>query len=309
MLSLPNEIKNRLTNTLVNRLIDRMCLARSTNGLSVFARFVCLAGFIVLICSTGCGTTTQRVGTEQLLLSDAVDEAVSQIDFSTLKGETVYLDQNFINGIKTNSVIDARYVISSLHQQLSASGALIQESRKTARVIVEPRIGALGTDGHDVTFGLPQSGAISSAANVLSGSPIPAIPEISFGRSDAQAGIAKIIVFAYDRETREPIWQSGIAKAESTSSNTWVLGAGPFQKGTIHEGYRFAGTKFLDRSTNSHPTFAERDGVAYHQPHVFHSEKNKASVAGKASDQTPPANTSTIRQASHEEEIEEAKAE
>jgi len=34
-----------------------------------------------------------------------------------------------------------------------------------------------------------------------------------------------------------------LSKAESTSSNTWILGAGPFQRGSIHEGVRFAGRK------------------------------------------------------------------
>ena len=130
---------------------------------------------------------------------------------------------------------------SSLRQQLTAAGALIQEDREQATVVVEPRVGALGADGHDVTYGVPQSGALSSAVSVVSGSTIPTIPEISLGRTDAQCGVAKLVVFAYDRKTREPVWQSGLAKAESTSSNTWILGAGPFQRGTIHEGVRFAG--------------------------------------------------------------------
>ena len=112
---------------------------------------------------------------------------------------------------------------------------MVQDDREQATVIVEPRVGALGADGHDVTYGVPQSGALSSAVSVVSGSSLPVIPEISLGRTDAQAGVAKIVVFAYDRETREPVWQSGLAKAESTSSNTWILGAGPFQRGTIHE--------------------------------------------------------------------------
>ncbi len=192
---------------------------------------------------SGCGTTTKRAGTEQLLISDAVDKAVDRIDFSPLKGVKVYLDSRYISSLRTNLFIDSNYVTSALRQQLTASGALIQDDRNNATLIVEPRVGALGADGHDVTYGIPQSGSLSSAVSAVSGSSIPVIPEISLGRTDAQSGFAKLVVFAYDRESREPVWQSGLAKAESTSSSTWVMGAGPFQRGTIHEGVRFAGRK------------------------------------------------------------------
>lgn len=201
---------------------------------------LCAAWMLLL---AGCGTTTKRIGTEQLLISDAVDQAVDRIDFSALKDVKIYLDSRYISSLRTNLFIDSSYVISSLRQQLTASGALIQDDREKATLIVEPRVGALGADGHDVTYGIPQSGALSSAVSAVSGSSIPVIPEISLGRTDAQSGVAKLVVFAYDRESREPVWQSGLAKAESTSSNTWIMGAGPFQRGSIHEGVRFAGRK------------------------------------------------------------------
>jgi hypothetical protein len=56
-----------------------------------------------------------------------------------------------------------------------------------------------------------------------------------------QRGIAKIAVFAYHRETGTPVWQSGIAHQESSANDVWILGAGPFQRGTIHYGTSFAG--------------------------------------------------------------------
>lgn len=202
-----------------------------------------LIGVSISFVCCGCGTTTSRTGTEQLLISDAVDKAVDKIDFSALEGIKVYLDSRYISSLRTNLFIDSNYVTSSLRQQLTAAGALIQDDREQATLIVEPRVGALGADGNDVTYGVPQSGALSSAVSVVSGSTLPVIPEISLGRTDAQSGVAKLVVFAYDRESREPVWQSGLAKAESTSSNTWILGAGPFQRGSIHEGVRFAGRK------------------------------------------------------------------
>lgn len=198
---------------------------------------------IVSLFFVGCGTTTTRIATEQLLISDAVDQAISQIDFQSLRGQRVFLDTQYLRSVKGVGFVNAEYIISSLRQQLTAAQCLVQDTREVADIVVEPRVGALGTDGHEVVYGIPQSGSLTSAAAILSSSPIPAIPELSVGKSNAQSGIAKVIVFAYDRETRKPIWQSGIAKAESTSSNTWYLGAGPFQKGSIYEGMRFAGHK------------------------------------------------------------------
>ena len=222
----------------------------------------------------GCGTTTKRTGTEQLLISDAVDKAVDKIDFSALNGVKVYLDSRYISSLRTNLFIDSNYVTSSLRQQLTAAGALVQDDREQAKLIVEPRVGALGADGNDVTYGVPQSGALSSAVSVVSGSTIPVIPEISLGRTDAQSGVAKLVVFAYDRESREPVWQSGLAKAESTSSSTWILGAGPFQRGSIHEGVRFAGRKIDPPLVQAHrPTEPDEPFIPnelhYDQAHLF----------------------------------------
>ena len=46
-----------------------------------------LAGAILLsLALTGCGSTKSRTATEQLLMSDAVDRAIAQIDFSELAG-------------------------------------------------------------------------------------------------------------------------------------------------------------------------------------------------------------------------------
>ncbi len=190
----------------------------------------------------GCGTTTQKFATEQLLISDAVDQAVADIDFSFLAGEKVFMDINYLNAVKGSGFANIDYIVSALREQMSTAGCLVQDNREDARIIIEPRVGALGTDGHEITYGIPQTGQISTAAAAFSNSPImPTIPEISFGKSDKQLGIAKIMLFAYDRESKVAVWQSGRQQSESTSTNTWVLGAGPIQRGTIHDGFRFAG--------------------------------------------------------------------
>ena len=131
--------------------------------LLVATTFVCLL--------VGCGTTTRRIGTEQLLVSDAVDDAVSQIDFGMLSGQSVYLDSRYVASLRTNNFVDSNYVISALRQKLTAAGAQIQDDRENASIIVEPRVGALGTDEHEINYGLPKTGAITTAVTTLASSP------------------------------------------------------------------------------------------------------------------------------------------
>lgn len=231
-------------------------------------RYAAVLGLLAALWLSGCGTTTQRFGTEQLLLSDAVDLAVEQLDFHSLAWQKVYLDTTYLQTVKDHGFVNAPYIISCLRQQLTAAGCQLQDNRGEADVIIEPRVGALGSNGHEISYGMPRNNLLTSAASILPGSPnIPAIPEISLARIDAQSGIAKLMVFAYDRETREPIWQSGVARAESTSRSTWVLGAGPFQRGSVYNGPRFAGTS-LKRNSN----FALQEkasGVDYVNPFEF----------------------------------------
>jgi len=272
----------------------------------VMARALSLALAGLCTLAFGCGTTTQRLATEQLLISDAVDQAISQIDFDSLRYKKVFLDTTYLQPIKGVGFVNAEYIISSLRQQLTASRCLIQEDRETADIIVEPRVGALGTNGHEVTYGIPQNSAISTAAAAFSSSPIPSVPEISFGRSDAQSGIAKIIVFAFDKETKQPVWQSGIARAESNSNNTWVLGAGPFQKGSVHDNVRFAGTKikkppmaapFHHANDETQPEFID---LNIDEPHVFaRPEKNPKAKESTVVEKTED---SEVQPASYEEE-------
>ncbi|MDB4766406.1 hypothetical protein OAG71_01825 [bacterium] len=264
------------------------------------------AGAILVCCCailmTGCGTTTNRVATEQLLVSNAIDEAVAQIDFSGLAGSKVYLDDTYLKDDKKAGIVNTNYVTSSLRQQLTAAGCQIFDSEKDVDIIVEPRIGAMGTDGHKVTYGIPKTGGLSAAATALSGSPVGAIPEISFAQTDAQSAVAKVVVFAYQRETRQPVWQSGIAKAESNSSSTWVLGAGPFEKGTMYDSTRFAGRDInhVGRGNIIRSGLIRRANVAtkntnplrYDSAYVFPSAA-PAPLAQQAKDSNTDAKTTT----------------
>jgi hypothetical protein len=194
-----------------------------------------LMTLVLLGVMSGCGTTrmtdTQRTATEQLLVSNAIDQAVSELDFRELAGKSVFFDPQYVEG-----VVDRGYLVSSLRQQLLAQGCMLQEEKAKATYVVEVRAGGIGTDRHAVLVGIPQM----NVPTFVPGQPSQ-IPEVPLAKKTDQEGVAKIAVFAYNRLTGKPVWQSGVVKAMSTSKDTWVLGAGPFQQGTIRTGTEFAG--------------------------------------------------------------------
>ena len=116
---------------------------------------------------------------------------------------------------------NVKYLVSSLRQQMMAYDLRLQEKADTADYIVEARVGVLANDGYEVTYGIP-GGAAAASATVLLAVPVPTpqMPELSVGRRNHQAGSAKIGLFAYDRTTREPVWQAGVRKGSSDVRDT-----------------------------------------------------------------------------------------
>jgi hypothetical protein len=200
-------------------------------------RFASLA--ILLVGFAGCGTTrwtdTARTATEQMLVSDAIERSVSQIDFKPMQGQKVFLDTAYLS-----TVTDKDYLISTLRQHMLASGCVMEMAKDRADFIVEARAGAVGTDRHDVLYGIP---ALNLPVAPVAGAPT-ATPEIALARRTDQKGVAKVAVFAYHRESGRPVWQSGVDTIASRAQNSWLFGIGPTQKGTIYEKAQFAGGEF-----------------------------------------------------------------
>ncbi|MFK7738046.1 MAG: DUF6655 family protein [Pirellulaceae bacterium] len=228
--------------------------------------------FMAVACA-GCGTTQSFKATEQLLMSDAVDATVAQLDFTALSGRKVYLDTTYLKTVRSALLVDSDYVISSIRQQMLADRVMLVEGREEADLVAEARIGALGLDGHNVTYGLPANNLLRTASSVFVNAPaVPSVPELSLARREAKQGAAKIAVFAYERDTRTPVWQSGIAKASSSARDTWVFGVGPWQRGSIYDGTRFAGTRVggMDLLTDREKQLrSSADFKEYYAQHSF----------------------------------------
>lgn len=256
-------------------------------------RLMLFAALLMLGAGTlsGCGTTrssdTQRTATEQLLISDAIDRAVQSVRFRSLAGQTVYLDDS-----RLGEVVDKDYLVSTLRQHLLANGCALRDEREAADFIVEARVGSVGTDRNDLLFGVPSM----NVPQIFPLQPAPAaIPEIPIAKRRDQRGIVKLAVFAYHRESGLPVWQSGLAHEESSSNDVWILGAGPFQRGTIYEGTAFAGRELRDDSSDSGPQRG-RPKVDLAQEANFMPAERLAKLPKRL-----PSSQEAVVQTSHEE--------
>jgi hypothetical protein len=188
---------------------------------------------------SGCGTTrwsdTSRTGTEQLLISNAVDQAIGKIDFTPLNSRKVFVE----SGAITDST-DSKYISTTIRQHLAACGGILCDDKEDADYVLEVRTGAVGTDRNDVLVGIP---AITIPA--LPGSTYSAsqFPEIPFVKRTDQRAVVKVAVFAYNKTTGRPLWYSGNNQSESWAKALWVAGAGPITKGNIYDGPNFSGSK------------------------------------------------------------------
>jgi len=108
------------------------------------------------------------------------------------------------------------------------------------------------------------------------------IPEISVARKHDHRGAAKIALFAYHRESRQPVWQSGITVAASDAKEVWVFGAGPIQYGTIHNETRFAGARIRDLLPGEHPDRDRPPGVVSYYESVDFEQVAKRAEERKA---------------------------
>lgn len=177
----------------------------------------------LILASAGCTTpttsNTARTATEQLLISNAVDQSLEQVDFRPFRGQSVHVSEAYMDSV------DKPYVVGSVRHRLLAAGAKLVEKPEEAQVIVEVRSGGVGTGSSNTFIGVPEI--------ALPG--MFTIPELKFAERSRQSGLAKIGLVAYDAKTREVLGTGGMSLAQSTDSNWFVGGVGPFRGGSIRE--------------------------------------------------------------------------
>lgn len=140
----------------------------------------------------GCATVREsypsRTATEQLLISNAAEDAAVQLKIKVSKNRKCFLDTTNFDGV------DAKYAVSAIRQKLLEQGIALMETREAADTIIEIRAGALSIDskGRELTIpGLPFDRVL----------PVTSPITINKWTQKTDEGVAKISAFAYDKKS------------------------------------------------------------------------------------------------------------
>lgn len=182
-----------------------------------------LCGAAVAGCHSSQVTVTGSSATEQLLLAQAWDTALQQVDFQPLSGKKVFFDVSNIQGKNTG------WQIYRLREKMCRNGLLLQAKPEDADVIIEGGIAVYGSDATTTQFGL------SGVRNMTTLAGIPNVRSSSAPLAECvdQYGAARVALFAFDRRSRELLWETGDLDGGSCTHVTFVPFLPPRRTGTI----------------------------------------------------------------------------
>lgn len=177
------------------------------------------AGFLLILvgCTSAQTSNTARTATEQLLISNAIDQSLDKVDFRSFAGQSVYLEEKYVD------CVDKQYLIASVRHRILRAGGSLVDKADSADIVLEPRSGGVGTTASSSFLGVPEI--------VLPG--MFTLPEVRFLTRTRQSGYAKVGLAAYDPKTHQALGQGGLSVAQSDDSNYFVAGIGPFQSGSL----------------------------------------------------------------------------
>lgn len=197
------------------------------------SRFLVAGLTLVLMTGAGCSTVRitdpSRTATEQFLLSGAAAEAVNRLNFDTLRGRTVYVEDGYFGAS------EKEFVIGLMRARMLLQGVRIAEVRENAEVVLEVRSGGVGIDRYGFLIGLPASVIPASVwTGNEDGSSYPvATPELSLLKNVDQRALAGVAYVAYWRDTGEVVATSGPYVGRAFRDDWWYFGVGPNSNGDI----------------------------------------------------------------------------
>jgi len=183
-----------------------------------------LFGLCVCACMTvGCTSTnssnTARTATEQLLISNAVDDSLSKVDFGAFAGHNVFLEEKYIESV------DKNYIIASIRHRLMMQGIKVVDKKEASDICLEVRSGGVGTDSTKMFVGVPEI----AIPGMLT------LPEMRLVTRESQNAAAKLGVVAYHTKTGQILGNGGVSLAQSDRNNWYVMGIGPYQNGSLKQ--------------------------------------------------------------------------
>ncbi len=176
-------------------------------------------------CSSRLVTNPPRSAIEMMLLSGAVDKALSRFHMPALANQKVFVD--FTN----LATYDVGYVRAAARARICRIGAVLVESADEAEYVVEISSGALSLEFKENVIGLP--------ALPVPNSPVP-IPEAPVSRTTEQTGIVKLLIFVHShgRFVSANHYYAKIDRQESI-----IMGVRAQQHDEVREGWQRADMK------------------------------------------------------------------
>jgi hypothetical protein len=195
-------------------------------------------------CATIRVTDPYRTATEQFLMSQAVSEALRQLNVDALRDRKVWIETGYFTGAEKVNVNgeerqrifttpEQAFATGELRERLLLAGARIVPERKDADVVLEVRSGGIGVDRLDNLIGIPAV-AFAGTFGSTAGNNIPiSTPEIALYKNTRQRGFASISFVAYRADTGEYLTSSGPYIGRTIRDDFWLFGAGPRTVGNI----------------------------------------------------------------------------
>lgn len=141
--------------------------------------------FILSSCTSRMVSHTPRTAIEQLLLSTAVDKALSKLQLIDCANKKIYLDFSNLQAY------DSEYIKSAVRSKVGENCTAILEKPDDADLIFEISSGGFGNEYKDTLFGIP--------ALPVPGSPMT-LPELALWKTVEQDGIIKLLITVYQDE-------------------------------------------------------------------------------------------------------------
>jgi hypothetical protein len=145
-------------------------------------KYFVIAGGVLLVlsgCSTRSVSSTPRTAIEQLLLSAAVDNALSKVQLLELTGKKAYVDFTHLQGY------DVEYIKLAFYSRLAEQGVAIVQGPEECDYSVLLSCGGFGNEYKEALLGIPAFGAPASGFS---------LPELAIWKTIEQNGIIKLLV-------------------------------------------------------------------------------------------------------------------
>lgn len=140
-------------------------------------------------CTVARVTQPDRVATEQLLYSRAMDRLSEALAIEIRDDTKVYVEEKYVEGT------DTKYLVASIRDRVLRAGGLLASSRDDADLVLEPRVGAASIDRKTVLLGIPGFEIPVPLAGPLE------FPELALFKRDRQQGVVKLAMTSYDART------------------------------------------------------------------------------------------------------------